>query len=557
MVKMRLKVLFVSLGAAAVICAGLSTQAQALSHRAKPPASTRRAAAATLGSSASAKAKLSCWYSTSLCAEIANPQDFWGKWYVGHDEPSVLFYSNVPGSGNRMHYELTIPSDPSGPYSSSKTYNFELHPAFWFGMAMCDTQSYPEQVRTCAPDSDSNAVDVTTSTRHPGTAFMELQFYPPGWVPQFANSSCDATKWCAALTIDSLSEDPIRGTTLNTGCQAKILGGIEYVNFAYLTRSGVPQGPPNPLHFDPVRSGAPGPDVLYMNQGDNVTVDLHDSAHGLVTTVTDHTTGQSGSMTASAANGFGQIRYAPHGRQCKELPYDFHPMYSTSSPKTTVPWAAHTYNIAFADEIGHFDFCTSIDSTTGSCNGQEGMPGDQEPADGDDNICFDSSQSLLYPVTGCVDTNDPGFDGVPYQLNTWPDGSPNHPTPILFSSPRTVGDQPYSQAAFEADLPRIEASDLGGICDRTTGAGCVNPPTTDDGSPAPFYPYFSTVSNGPGGACSWGIGATLPNTISNFGGNSTAEFGSLHATNYYVFGGHGATAPRFNNFQQVLATNPC
>ncbi len=34
---------------------------------------------------------------------------------------------------------------------------------------------------------------------------MELQFYPPGYVQQFSGTSCNATQWCAALTIDSLS----------------------------------------------------------------------------------------------------------------------------------------------------------------------------------------------------------------------------------------------------------------------------------------------------------------------------------------------------------------
>ena len=29
--------------------------------------------------------------------------------YVGHDEPSTLFYSNVPGSGNRMNlFEVAL-----------------------------------------------------------------------------------------------------------------------------------------------------------------------------------------------------------------------------------------------------------------------------------------------------------------------------------------------------------------------------------------------------------------------------------------------------------------
>src|SRR5205807_10498724 len=91
------------------------------------------------------------------------------------------------------------------------TVNFQLHPAFWFGMAMCDTQSAPEFTNTCTADSDSNIFGNADPAmpdyigRHPGTAFMEMQFYPPGWVPWPPGDSCDATHYCAALNIDSFS----------------------------------------------------------------------------------------------------------------------------------------------------------------------------------------------------------------------------------------------------------------------------------------------------------------------------------------------------------------
>jgi hypothetical protein len=521
------------------------------------------APAATAASNPSGQQKLTCWWSTSLCTEIADPQAVWGSWYVGHDEPSLLFYSNRPGSGNDMTYQLKIPSEPAGPYIQSKSYNFELHPAFWFGMALCDTQSYPETTSQCQPDSDRNIVDVTKSIYHPGTAFLELQFYPPGWVKEFNGTSCDATKWCAALNIDSYSLDPITGQPLNATCQSEILGGVEYINYAYLTRNGQPQGPPNPLHFDPVASGDPGPNVLYMNPGDDISVSIHDSPQGLVTVLYDLTTHQVGWMTASAANGFGQIKYAPTGTSCTEIPYNFHPEYSTSSPQTRVPWAAHTYNVAYSDEIGHWDFCTAVDPSTGNCTGLEGAPGDQEPTDEDDYGCFDASMSLLYPATGCIGTNDPGFDGSSYQRD-WPDGSPNHPTPILLSSPRTRG-APYQEAAFETDLPRIEASDYGGPCNRTTGAGCTDPPITDDGAPANFYPYFSTVrkeghgrgDHGGGRGCLWGEGSRLPNTIDNFGGSSSAEFGTLNPQAYYVTGGGGATHLVIDTYRRILPYAPC
>src|SRR2546421_8252674 len=165
---------------------------------------------------------VNCAGGALICTEVQNPEEVFGEGnYVGHDEPSSLFYSNVPGSGNRMQYQLTLPTDPpSGPPLSRKSFNFQLHPAFWFGMAMCDTQSYPEQVSTCTPDSDANIVDPAVSPNHPGTAFMELQFYPPGWVQSPAGNSCDPTRWCTAIAMFSLSEDPVHGTTLNPTCLA-------------------------------------------------------------------------------------------------------------------------------------------------------------------------------------------------------------------------------------------------------------------------------------------------------------------------------------------------
>ncbi|TMD87671.1 MAG: hypothetical protein E6I78_02060 [Chloroflexi bacterium] len=278
----------------------------------------------------------------AICTEVANPQEAFGNYYVGHDEPSVEFYSNVPGSGNHNQYQLTIPTEPAGPYSNSKGYDFELHPAFWFGMAMCDTFSYPEQQPTCTPNSDSNIVDPAQTKKAPGVAFMELQFYSPGWVSQFAGFSCDPTKWCAALNIDSLSEDPINGTLMNPSCQRQVLGGVEYINFAYLTKDGKPLGPPNPLQFNPSTSGYPktngGADTLFMNPGDNVSVTLTDTPAGFTTVIADHTTGETGLMTASAANGFGHMKYLPSGHSCQMENYSFHPMYSTSSPHTRVLW---------------------------------------------------------------------------------------------------------------------------------------------------------------------------------------------------------------------------
>src|SRR5262249_27068576 len=163
-----------------------------------------------------------------LCTEAYDFIGYNGA-YTGHDEPSVLFYSDVPGSGNTMVYLLQLPKDPPKlpkQDGSGGTFNFQLHPAFWVGMVMCDDQSAPNPGGSvvgpnilCTPDSDLNIFDGINSTapdyigKRPGAAFMEMQFYPPGWF-----SGCPTARWCSALNIDSLSENFNTGLGNNSAC---------------------------------------------------------------------------------------------------------------------------------------------------------------------------------------------------------------------------------------------------------------------------------------------------------------------------------------------------
>jgi hypothetical protein len=507
---------------------------------------------------------IDCSKGIPICTEVFDSEAVFGQdVYVGHDEPSTLFYSNTPGSGNQMRYQLTLPKDPSPsvPTTPGKSFNFQLHPAFWFGMAMCDTQSYPNTVPNCKPDSDSNIVDPAISPNHPGSAFMEMQFYPPGYAffPQAGGISCDPTKWCAALNIDSLSQNPVTGQSLNPTCAA--VTGLEYVNFSFITKSGKSQAPASPINATAATFTPDPTQDLFMNSGDKIAVTMHDTSHGLRIDLRDQTTGQNGSMTASANNGFGQVLFAPTGTTCQNIPYDFHPMYSTSSEKTRVIWAAHSYNIAFADEIGHFDFCNGNigASFPFSCTGgTEGSGTNASPNDGDDNFCLPASASLLVQVSGCTDTNT-GFDGTSYQP-VWPDGNTKmHPTSILFSSPLTGQgyNQNYNRMAFEADLPRIENP---AVCDRFTGVGCSLIPSTDKPSlsgtgfePAAFYPFFSIANRG--GQCVWQIGNHIPGSKNDFGQN--AQYGTLLNLTYLLLGGGGAPTTRYNDFRNIVSHNPC
>jgi hypothetical protein len=524
---------------------------------------------------------LSCNKNGILCTEAYDSIGYGGA-YTGHDEPSLLFYSNVPGSGNTSTYFLTLPKDPPTlpkQDGTGGTFNFQLHPAFWVGMALCDDQSAPNPGGSsvspnipCTPDSDDNIFDNSDPTKpdyigkHPGTAFLEMQFYPPGWLPL----SCDTTdRWCSAMLIFSFLSNDNAGQFNNSACENAV--GDEPANFAFITKSGVPGGPPSPL-LQNGNTFTLTADTLFYNPGDRLRIVLKDTPHGLKITITDLTTGESGSMTASAANGFAQVKFDPNGKNCNptthNLPNDFHPIYATSSEHTRVPWAAHSYNIAFTDEIGHFEYCNAVSSEGGPCTQDgvhdldNGLPAGAE----DDFGCFIAGLS----IGGCTFT-DFNFDGVPYQL-VWPGTFTNakldrslHAQPVRFTSP-VFGDREgetknYSRVAFEADLPRIESNTnppcqrhFSNPTDPKPGKDCVNPPVGSN-----FYPFFTTTAGQEGENCMWQLGgAHIPRTINTFGGSSTAEFGSFSSILPLAYpASNGQAQVIYEDFRRVLSRNPC
>jgi hypothetical protein len=414
------------------------------------------------------------------------------------------------------------------------------------------------------PNTDANIFDGSDPSKpdyigyHPGTGFLELQFYPPGWAPFQEAISCDARKWCAAMALFSLNLDQNNNVQNNADCLNKV--GLEPANFAFITKSGVPHAPPGPLDLT-LDSFTPNPATdLFMNAGDKLDISIHDSRKGLVTEIRDRTTHKSGSMTASISNGFAHVIFDPNAQTCTEEPYTWHPMYSTSSEHTRVPWAAHSYNVAYSDEIGHFEYCANVNREDGTCLGD---PSDPDGPDDDDFFCLGPEESLRVKIGGCFAT-DNDFDGVSYQPN-WPGATKNHrrdrlfnPRSILFSSPTFNGGRNYSRVGFEADLPRIEAADFGGNCDRNTGENCVNPPPGSN-----FYPFFTTReghsegrSEGHSKSCFWQEGgAHIPGTDRTFGGSSATEFGPLL---FLTYPGPGFTPiRRTNDFRRVLSKNPC
>jgi hypothetical protein len=236
--------------------------------------------------------------------------------------------------------------------------------------------------------------------------------------------------------------------------------------------------------------------------------------------------------------------------------------------------AAHTHNVAFSDEIGHFELCGKVDpkSPIGACTqplGPDTNNGDvgPDPA-GDDDFCLPASASLKVKIGGCEDI-DGDFDGVNY-TDSWPGTITNpvadhllHPTSELFSSPTTVGGASYSSLAFEADISRVESSDTSfrvavpcqrhvlNPSDPNPGLGCVNPPPG-----SVFYPFYSTTQTEQG--CMWQEGGPyIPGTTNDFGGSSNAEFGSAPLVVDYPTAPFGLVTKRLNDFRSNTIANPC
>jgi len=357
-----------------------------------------------------------------ICTEPLWDSD--NGYYVGHNEPAVKFYSSTPGSGYNLQWNLTLPAtDPTPTQSGSSVANFELYETIWLGLALCDPNSYP--FGACTPDSDSNGLSA-------GSAFMELQLYPPYLSSQYG---CSPTQWCAALTIDSY--------TLNGNC-------LEPINFAFVTTTGVPGGSP-----------------LLMNIGDKLFVTLEDTSNGLLASINDQSNGQVGSMVASSANGFQNT----NPNTCATSPFSFRPEFTTAGTGNYVPWTAESIDVSLAFETGHFELGSPPDSS-----------------DQDDLGCV-----VLHGITGCEGA-DLDYDGVPF-TPSWPDGSINHPSPLIIGSPSGKGMGPESIGASTYSNPYTSIKFI------TEAVGGT------------FYPFYSETTS-----CTFVFGNDIPGvTVNDFG----------------------------------------
>jgi hypothetical protein len=495
-------------------------------------------------------------------------------WYVGHDEPSVKFISSRPGSGNTMTYVMKLPRDPKArPTANGKVVDYaQLSPAPWFGLPICDPKSYPQN--PCKPDSDTNSGTISDPNAA-GSAFMELQFYPPGFTPAWTdNISCDATKWCAAMTIDSLA-CTFNFATCNNNC-------IEPVNFAYMQTNGVPTGPPSPQLAN-VRTFTPNRHTLMFHSGDVLVASISDPPQGFTAVIRDLTTHRTGFMTASAANGFMNTNIA----DCSGTPFTFHAEYSTARQQNQVPWAALEGGVLMQQEIGHGEVCNAVanklpavnpsgatgytdpnafqtcvggsegphavgegpcsgaicqNATTQGPNGPVACPTNNAASGAlcefSDGYCFPKGTRIAFingspvkEVSRAAECNqertqngDLDYDGQAY-LADWPNGSRNFPTTFQYVGPFQANGTTYPQVQFETDAAGSEA-----LCNVATGAGCTAPPIG-----AKFYPFWSLSPQSSAlgthaSRCVWNFGNDQPNTFRDFG--KDAQYGVPNLARY-------------------------
>ncbi len=333
-----------------------------------------------------------------------------------------------------------------------------------------------------------------------------------------------------------------------------------------------------------------------MKPGDVLKVSISDVADsgppdvgGLKASVTDVTTGQTGYIVASSANGFQNTNMA----DCTGTPFSFHAEYSSAKQQNQVPWAALEGGVLMEQEIGHGEACSSVSNTLGysatysdgtfsdpktyqNCAG--GVEGSTSKGEGPCNLtsgicshsttqgstrpkacrvnnpssgalcefadafCFPKgsrtvtlgsfgARTVSDPVAICYQNyfqnGDLDFDGLSYRAD-WPNGSSSFPTSVRYIGPFT-GSSPaaYPQIQFETDSGGSQ-----NLCNTSTGKKCTAPPIS-----AKFYPYWSMTSKQgisgltSSGNCVWNFGSTIANvTTNNFGKDS--QYGKPDTARY-------------------------
>jgi hypothetical protein len=204
------------------------------------------AVAVALAGAATAPRAHAAGSGTSLCIGH-HPQEF--VWYTssctGHDEPEIDPLSNAPGSAQDLTWTIVLPTNGAAQVDS-------VGPTFWIGGTV----------------SDPNSLF--------GQAFLELQFYPNSIVTN-----------CTSNGGYNVSYSPDTYSACSPVWAVKPKGNLEYAAFNGELLDGATGGP------------------LQMHAGDTITDHQYVTAakDGMHITVTDLTTGHSGTLVLNGKDG--------------------------------------------------------------------------------------------------------------------------------------------------------------------------------------------------------------------------------------------------------------
>ncbi len=235
---------------------------------------------------------ITAWYEPSYC--------------YGHDEPTISYLSNAPGSGRNASFQITLPSSNTA-YSQG-----DFYATIWFGGTVNDPLSLD------------------------GQAFLEFQFYP---APPAHTGTNSGSKDC--LANGAFNEAWTSGT--NDWFACAVVWGIY---------SGAEENAANPSPLDVYGLTD---SILVMHSGDHLFVNYT----GVAPTapwhlnVVDTTSGQNGSIALENST-----RHVGLG-----------PYYARATLGNILDWGASGPGaIAFAYEIGHsLNPSIPVDNSDGGC----------------------------------------------------------------------------------------------------------------------------------------------------------------------------------------------
>ena len=200
-----------------------------------------------------------------------------------------------------------------------------------------------------------------------------------------------------------------------------------------------------------------------MRPGDRIRIHLHDTPAGYRVDMTDLKTHQSGSMTASVANGFAHVLYTPGSGPCQSAPYAFHAEYAP--PIRVGIRGRHTRPTSRSPTRSGTSSTASSWTRTSTARWRAPTTRRWTPT-----TSAASREGRLDRAHQRLLRGDDDFDGPSYQ-NDWPGTNPDpkvdqklHPQPVLFTSPTTTGGHNYPVITSKPTCPRSRTP--------ATGHGC-------------------------------------------------------------------------------------